>query len=414
MASTRKPHGAATFLSRPGVLIAGALAFLVLVGLTIAVLVRLVLWRAGGDQLAAVLPATVTSPTPQPTATPTAAEFDLLPLTPVAAPLTSTPYAESPLLTPTALPLWAEDPLTYGYSYNGAPLEVYRFGHGASVRLIVGGIHGGYEWNTIELVTQMIDYLNEHPELVPDSVTLYVIPNMNPDGYVSGTDPVVARMNGNGVDLNRNWDYQWQRTATHGTRPVKAGESPWSEPETLATRDFMLEHGVTMVIFYHSAMGVVFSGADRASSWTYELTTMLSEATGYPHQEGGIVGQITTGDAIDWASTVGIAGTEIELTTHAAVSLEEWQRNLRGLEAFLLWTPPVERDPSGGDADRQASSPLSHAVQDGDTLSGIAAAYGVTLDALMTANGLDDADLIRIGQILTIPLPALPEDVYGP
>jgi hypothetical protein len=58
--------------------------------------------------------------------------------------------------------------------------------------------------------------------------------------------------------LNRNWDYQWQMTATHGMRVVSAGSYPFSEPETAALRDFILLNDVELVIFYHSAMGVVF------------------------------------------------------------------------------------------------------------------------------------------------------------
>src|SRR5438067_9138049 len=42
-------------------------------------------------------------------------------------------------------------------------------------------------------------------------------------------------------------------------------------------------------------------------------------------------------------------------------------------------------------------------VQDGDTLSGIAATAGVDLDALVKLNGLDDANALSIGQKLRLP-----------
>ncbi|WP_448072065.1 LysM peptidoglycan-binding domain-containing protein [Georgenia yuyongxinii] len=44
-----------------------------------------------------------------------------------------------------------------------------------------------------------------------------------------------------------------------------------------------------------------------------------------------------------------------------------------------------------------------HTVRGGETLSGIAKTYGTTVGALVSANGLRSADLIRIGQQLTIP-----------
>jgi murein DD-endopeptidase MepM/ murein hydrolase activator NlpD len=49
------------------------------------------------------------------------------------------------------------------------------------------------------------------------------------------------------------------------------------------------------------------------------------------------------------------------------------------------------------------SGSTSHTVQAGDTLSEIAAEFGVSTRALMAANDLDDPDHIRAGQVLTIP-----------
>ena len=48
-------------------------------------------------------------------------------------------------------------------------------------------------------------------------------------------------------------------------------------------------------------------------------------------------------------------------------------------------------------------TPPIHTVAAGDTLSAISQQYGVTVDELMAANGLDDPNLIYIGQQLTIP-----------
>jgi LysM repeat protein len=44
-----------------------------------------------------------------------------------------------------------------------------------------------------------------------------------------------------------------------------------------------------------------------------------------------------------------------------------------------------------------------HTVAEGDTLSSIAAQYNVTIDSIVTLNGLGDRELIRIGQELRIP-----------
>ena len=70
--------------------------------------------------------------------------------------------------------------------------------------------------------------------------------------------------------------------------------------------------------------------------------------------------------------------------------------------------------------------PGQHIVQSGDTLGTIAQQYGVSLEALMQANGLSDPNLLSVGQELTIPAPSPGEQgpdfkiipnselVYGP
>jgi len=269
--------------------------------------------------------------TPPPTSAPT------VPATTAPETIPTAPPTPTPLpTTPPARPPFFEGPFTYGASFGGRPLTAYRLGTGPSVRAIIGAIHGGYEWNTVDLVNEILNHLQENPSLVPDEVTLYVIPCANPDGYAAGTDREHGRTNDNGVDLNRNWEYEWQPTATHGTRVVDAGTSPFSEPETAALRDLILERNVEAAIFYHSAMAQVFYGAEQEKSATYELAVVVSEATGYPIA-AGVPGQITTGDAVDWMSDQGLAGVEVELTNHEDI---EWERNLQGLLAFLNWRPP--------------------------------------------------------------------------
>ncbi len=49
-------------------------------------------------------------------------------------------------------------------------------------------------------------------------------------------------------------------------------------------------------------------------------------------------------------------------------------------------------------------TPVIHFVESGDTLFGVALDYGVTVDALLRYNGLDENDYLRIGQGLIIPL----------
>ncbi|HQJ10244.1 MAG TPA: FxLYD domain-containing protein [Anaerolineae bacterium] len=69
--------------------------------------------------------------------------------------------------------------------------------------------------------------------------------------------------------------------------------------------------------------------------------------------------------------------------------------------AFLTPIPPTPTlTPS------PSPTPVVHYVASGDTLFGIALEYGVTVDALLHANGLDVNEYLDIGQALIIPLQA--------
>lgn len=55
--------------------------------------------------------------------------------------------------------------------------------------------------------------------------------------------------------------------------------------------------------------------------------------------------------------------------------------------------------PGAGEASAEA-----HTVASGETVAKIASAYGVTISAIVEANGLANANVISVGQVLTIPL----------
>src|SRR5689334_22839107 len=89
--------------------------------------------------------------------------------------------------------------LALGSSSSGRPIAALRIGEGPRKLVLVGDTHGGPEANTYQLAAQLADYFRAHPAEVPPSVSLYIIPTLNPDGLALGT-----RFNGRGVDLNRN------------------------------------------------------------------------------------------------------------------------------------------------------------------------------------------------------------------
>ena len=259
----------------------------------------------------------------------------------------------APSLTPqpTATPahIW-----TLGLSAGGNPIDIYRFGQGPTTIVLIGGIHGGYEWNTILLAYEMIDYFEQSPSEIPSGFSLYIIPAANPDGLATiightgrfsaqelpaGT--TAGRFNANGVDLNRNWDCKWQKEAQWQTETISAGSAPFSEPETRLVSDFLTSLPAAAVIWWHSAMPGVFPGGcnDRFPA-ALALADDYSSGSTYPVQKE-FVSYHVTGDASDWLSLQGIPSISVELSTHKDT---EFKRNLAGvlsvLQAFVARPTP--------------------------------------------------------------------------
>ena len=60
-----------------------------------------------------------------------------------------------------------------------------------------------------------------------------------------------------GVDLNRNYDAQWQGGNANPRSETYKGPAPFSEPETQAIRKLVLEHNFTYAISFHSGTEVI-------------------------------------------------------------------------------------------------------------------------------------------------------------
>ncbi len=264
--------------------------------------------------------------TPSPTATPTSTP------TPTATPEPS----PTPDYTPTPTPIpFASGPVVIGHSVAGRPIEVYRFGTGSTRRLIVAGIHGGSEANTIALANELIVYIDDHPEIIPRHITLYILPNLNPDGAARGRGPI-GRANDNGVDLNRNWPHGWKQTwdrsGCWNILPITAGDYPASEPEVLSLMTFIQYYNIDALISYHSAaLGIFAGGYDYGPS--VRLAEAVAEVSTYPWPPIDTGCEIT-GDLTDWAAAHRIAAIDIELSDHTHTDFDQ---NLEILRVFLNW-----------------------------------------------------------------------------
>ncbi len=263
------------------------------------------------------------TPSPSPTNTPTPTE-------------TPTPTI-SPTETLTPIP-FSEGPVTIGNSVQGRPLEVYRFGTGPNERMIVAGMHGGDEYNTVQLADQLMTYISKHPEVVPTDVTLFVLEDLNPDGVARALN-YLGRANANGVDLNRNWPANWQkdwpRAGCWTTTYVTGGTGPASEPETKALMAFIQSHHLEALINYHSAALGIFPGGIPISDASKRLAQAVAAVTTY-HYPPIDTGCKYTGGMVDWTANQGIASLDLELTNHTDT---DFDMNLRVLNVLLNWKP---------------------------------------------------------------------------
>ncbi|HPE99216.1 MAG TPA: M14 family zinc carboxypeptidase [Bacteroidales bacterium] len=161
-----------------------------------------------------------------------------------------------------------------------------------------------------------IQYLLQNTEI-------YFIPCVNPDGYEYNrtTNPSGGGMwrknrrnNGDGsygVDLNRNYGYQWGfddiGSSPFGTDETYRGDSAFSEAETQAVRNFTLAHDIQLIQDYHTYSNVILYSWGYADlptpddilyrTYSSYLASENSFAYGTPMQ---CIGYNANGGSFDW------------------------------------------------------------------------------------------------------------------
>jgi len=236
---------------------------------------------------------------------------------------------------------------TLGLSVEGRDIESYTFGSGDTHLLFVGGIHGGYEWNSVLLAYNVMDYLTENPSSIPDNITVTIIPSANPDGVykvvgkegrfsaldVPSEGTEAGRFNANGVDLNRNFDCKWQPESTWRGNMVSAGSGVFSEPEARAIQNFVEKNDPRAVVFWHSQANAVYASEceNGILPETIKIMNTYAEAAGYPSVDTFDAYEIT-GDSEGWLASIGIPAITVELSTHNSI---EWNKNLQGVKALF-------------------------------------------------------------------------------
>jgi predicted deacylase len=258
-------------------------------------------------------------------------------------------HKNSPPIVPPAQSVVITYPIhsVIGHSVQGRTIDAYRYGDGEKVLAFVGGIHGGYEWNSVVLAYQVMDYLQANPNIIPKNITVIVIPSANPDAvykvvgkegpFTSADVPAGthtdARLNADNVDLNRNFACKWQAQSMWQNKTESAGSSAFSEPEARTIENFVLEQRPVATVFWHSQSGNVYASQceNGILPGTLDLMNVYAQGSGYPAMKT-FDAYATTGGADDWMATQGLSAVTVELTTHTDV---EFDKNLAGIKAMF-------------------------------------------------------------------------------
>jgi len=179
-------------------------------------------------------------------------------------------------------------------------------------------------------------YLLENYERDPnikylvDNTEMYFIPCINPDGYQYNqlTNPNgggMWRRNANdndgngsfnpssdGVDLNRNYDWEWGRD-NNGSSPDQSsdtyrGSAPFSEPETQAVQFFCNAHDFQIALNYHSFSDLlIYPWGYVADLYTPDSALYVNYAQIMTQENNYLagtanqtVGYLVNGDSDDW------------------------------------------------------------------------------------------------------------------
>jgi murein peptide amidase A len=170
------------------------------------------------------------------------------------------------------------DRVPLGRSERGRPIVAFHTGNPQGTPVLVFGCIHGTECAGIAIARAL--------ERVHTGLDLWIVPNLNPDGYAIG-----QRQNGRGVDLNRNWSSNWPGPGGRPWDTYYAGPRPFSERETRIARNLILRLHPRAVIWYHQHLDLVWAWAQ--STRAGRIYARAAGMRFYHHQNPG-------GTAPDW------------------------------------------------------------------------------------------------------------------
>ncbi|MEO2166710.1 MAG: M14 family zinc carboxypeptidase [bacterium] len=242
-----------------------------------------------------------------------------------------------------------------GQSFEGREIRALKIrgsAPGSRPTLLLNGAQHAREWVAAMVPVYIAEQLLERADndagvaALLDAMDLWVVPVVNPDGYVyshaAGGDRIWRKNrrvhSGSscfGVDLNRNWGTDWnggQSTSADRCSDVYTGSSAHSEPETQALRALVESlpnlvghidfHNYSQLILqpwgYTNTLPAEFSEIDALGAAMGSAMEAVHGQT-YPNASGDGGLYLASGIFPDWTTAVhGAFGYTIELRPIAA------------------------------------------------------------------------------------------------
>ncbi|MFN2371910.1 MAG: M14 family zinc carboxypeptidase, partial [Candidatus Krumholzibacteriia bacterium] len=220
-----------------------------------------------------------------------------------------------------------------GQSHEGRDIWCFRVSDNPDVdedepEVLIDGLHHSREIMASEFPVMFAEHLavnyGSNPEItwLVDNRELYVIPMVNPDGFVHNetTNPTGGGMwrknrrdNGDGtygVDLNRNYPYMWGYD-DYGSSPNSAsltyrGPAPGSEPEVQAMMAFVDDRQIRTHDTVHTYSNLLlypwgYTATPTAAAAAFaHMAGVMTEQNGYLAGQPGVVLYDVNGGNFDW------------------------------------------------------------------------------------------------------------------
>ncbi len=247
-------------------------------------------------------------------------------------------------------------PFSIGTTVGGNTIWAFKLSDNPGVdeaepEVLFGAYIHAREAITIEVLLHFLHHLTDNYGTdsrvtdIVDGRELWFIPFLNPDGvlYNETTNPAGGGMwrknrrnNGDGsygVDLNRNFGYQWGYDNV-GSSPTPSsdtyrGPSANSELETQAVRSFVNAHSFAAMQSYHSYSNLMiypygYMDIHCEEPWHtgyVAMTDLLSADNGYACGTAWELLYNTNGDAVDWGhGATGEHARIMSITTEVGTS----------------------------------------------------------------------------------------------